>query len=96
LGCKHPDFLFNEISSRQWLEWQIYNSLEPIDKFLHTGMLVASIYNTALNKKGGLWFEAEDFMPRYESNIKKQSVDVMMNVMMGMVKSGKAKIRSNK
>lgn len=72
----------------------MYNSLEPIDKFLHTGMLMSAIYNTALTKKQGMWLSAKDFMPKYISNIEKQSIKEMKAVMMGMVKSGRAKVVS--
>jgi hypothetical protein len=83
LGCKHPDYLFRSLTARQFLDWEIYNSLEPIGMFYHSGLIAAVIANFSMCKKPGKWFNAFDFMPRYKK--KKQTVEEMEKVLMGLV-----------
>lgn len=71
------------LTAKQYIDWEIFDSLEPIDSFYHTGLLAATMANFSMNKKPGKWFSPLDFMPKLKS-FKKQSVDEMRTLLKEM------------
>lgn len=66
LGCPHPDYLMDTLSSRQWAEWQAFYQMEPfgdVKADWRAGML-ASVLANVNRGKGTKAFHPEDFMPK--------------------------------
>jgi hypothetical protein len=69
VGCPHPDYLQNYLTSTQIAEWEAYNRISPIgEKRLdfHIAHLISTITNIAINvhgKKNAKQVKLEDFIP---------------------------------
>ncbi len=90
LGCLSPDHLVKKLSAKQFLGWQVYDSLEPVGTFYSAGLIAATVANFSMVKKRGVWLTPADFVPKFRTEVKKQSLEQMEAIMMGMVKSGRA------
>ena len=94
LGCLHPDYLSKRLSARQFLGWQVYDSLEPIGTFYSAGIVAAAVQNFSMMKKKGKWFSAYDFIPKFRNIFKKQPVKEMETMLRAMVDINKKEDKS--
>lgn len=85
LGCRHPDYLHESLSARQFLGWEVYDSLEPVGAFYSAGIVAATVANFSMGKKKGKWLSPLDFIPKFRDIFKKQSTKEMETMLMAMV-----------
>jgi len=103
LGYPHPDYLLTQLTSAQLVEWEEYDKLDPIGKW-RDELSIASVCSLITNivrqlhtKKGHKveFTSPDDFMIKWgdvaKPEPKKQSVEEMKEVMLGLVRTTKTK-----
>ena len=71
LGYAHPDYLLDDLSNTQLMEWRAFDAMEPIGEYRNDymmGQLTALVYNLAQSihgKKNSVNepLRTEDFIP---------------------------------
>lgn len=86
MGYKHPDYLYEEITSSQLTDWIAYNNVEPFGHdmlYYMIGQAIAYFYN-ANRKKGTPAKKPWDFIPfiRFQG---KQSQNTIKGLLTALV-----------
>jgi len=100
LGILHPDYLLEQLTAKQLIEWEAFNLLEPIGEHRGDwkfGMLASIMTNLTLSihkKKGSnpKLTSPEDFIPiwsgrkKEKEEVYKQSTQEMKDLLLGFTK----------
>lgn len=82
VGCEHPDFLLQKLSSRQISGWIAYYRLNPFDEWrsdMQAATVAMMIGNTNGGRKDGEPWSAADFMPEYDKLPEPERTDAEVN-----------------
>jgi len=105
----HPDYLLNELTSRQLSEWQAYDRLDPIGEWradfrmAYLCTIVTNIARKVHGEKGAKMAVPLDFMPEWgkedgeESIVQtKQTAEEMRQVMLAITRTQNRKTKKKK
>lgn len=101
LGYPHPDILLDQLTSNQISEWEAYDKLDPIGEWREDyrmavlDSLIVNIVSRLYAKKGHTPKEITptEFMPNWSGEkkiAKRQSIEDMKTVLLGLAKSQNA------
>lgn len=83
--------LLASLTAQEWLEWQVYNSIEPIGGArtdVQTAMLAHMIASTVPRKKGRKLPPLKDFVPKWWADrAPEQQPRVMLGFVAGLTKA---------
>lgn len=86
LGCLHPDFLLDELSSAQLAEWEAYSQIEPIGSEWRAdwrnALLCTVITNlfksfSATKHSTPTWSTVDEFMPPWDDIIRQKRTVIL-------------------
>lgn len=104
LGYAHPDDLLKQLTAEQLMEWQAYDSLDPIGNWrieLALASLSSTVMNIALKRfgnKGVKMTAPKDFIPNWSGSKEKkasvqQTVEEMKTMLLGIAAAQNRMVR---
>lgn len=108
MGYSHPDYLVEDLTAFQLAEWEAFDKIDPLGSFrddFRMATMCATNTNLAIqvnsSKKNPKLTTALDFMPDWDGSLKerrnkKQSVEEMKALLLGIAGAQNAKVKREK